>query len=763
MKKILSLMAVLMLLAPAAFAGTVEDWTSVQSGTDIGTYNDSNGSKIEFAVEAGPKSGQKAIKLTSNLVEGGYCGIWHHISADISKAGALKFMAKSSAPGEIQVALEDTYHVQYIANTKVGKDWAEISVPISDFHKNPYYTPDNAVTGHLMDLSQTSGMNLAPQMTGPAVVFVGPIETDGAAPPPAPKKKIPEGGLSLFPKPGIEMLPLGDQKDLGKAEIIPVKGQPFKEAIRLSTYKLTNAKWDVQVDAPVSTAIQQGEVMLVEFWIRAEQGVGESGEAKSEVVFERLGDPWTKALEMSLTASPEWKKFSIPFTAVESLEAGKSHLSFRMGYGPQVYDLADLKLTTFGDTKKITDFPPVKIGYGGMEADAPWRKEAAERIEKIRKGDLTVSVTDGKGKPVSGAKVSVKMKRQAFGFGTAVVAKKLATEGDENDRYRKEIERLFNRVVFENDLKWGPWEAGASNQDGTWRREWVDDAVKWLSERHIDIRGHNMVWGTWRYIPGDIKKLKDDKAALEKAIERRIADVGGAMAGKVVDWDVVNESVPEHDLTDIFGKEQMVTWFKAARKADPHARLCLNDYPQPDSTGHLDGFIKDLQMLLDNKAPLGGIGLQGHVGNAPWSIPDLLKEMDQLAALGLPIEITEFDTNIQDPALEGQFMKDFLTAVFSHPSAQAFLMWGFWDGAHYSHKAPIFNLDWTEKPAGKAFEDLVLHDWWTNAEGATDAEGSYQTRGFLGDYDVIVSKGSKAVTLAAKLDKDGLKFPVVLK
>jgi len=57
----------------------------------------------------------------------------------------------------------------------------------------------------------------------------------------------------------------------------------------------------------------------------------------------------------------------------------------------------------------------------------------------------------------------------------------------------------------------------------------------------------------------------------------------------------------------------------------------------------------------------------------------------------------------------------------------------------------------------------VFHDWWTNADGATDGTGSYQTRGFLGDYEVTVKSGAKTTTLNAKLDKDGLKLPVVLK
>jgi GH35 family endo-1,4-beta-xylanase len=354
------------------------------------------------------------------------------------------------------------------------------------------------------------------------------------------------------------------------------------------------------------------------------------------------------------------------------------------------------------------------------------------------------------------------MKRHAFGFGTAVVAGTLSTAGGDNDRYQKEVERLFNRIVFENDLKWGPWEEGASNS-GYWRRQYVDSAVKWLTDRHIDIRGHNMVWGTWRYLPASVKALSGDKPALEKAIEKRIADVGGAMAGKVVDWDVVNESVPEHDLTDILGKSQMVTWYQLAHKADPHARLFLNDYPSPDTTGHLDGFDKDIQMLIDGGAPLGGIGLQGHVGSSPWSIPAFLQEMDRLGAHQLPIEITEYDTDIRDDQLDAQFFKDFLTAVFSHPSANGFLMWGFWDGAHWHHKAPLFNQDWTEKPSGKVYEDLVFHDWWTNADGATDAAGAYQTRGFLGDYEVTVKSGSKTAVVSTKLGRDGLKLPVVLK
>ncbi len=582
------------------------------------------------------------------------------------------------------------------------------------------------------------------------------------APNQASAQAAPPGGQALFSKPGIDLLLVGDLDGKGTSAKVPVEGQPFTEALRLTTLKETSMKWEPQVDAAIPVETKLGDVILAEFWMRAVQGKGESGEAQSEFVFERFGEPWTKAIEYGFTVGPQWKKFTLPFAAVETLPAGKSHISFRMGFGPQAYELADLKLTSYGKKLKVSDLPQTKVEYGGMEEDAPWRKAAREGIEKNRKGDLTVTVKRKDGTPVEGAKIVVRMKRHAFGFGSAVVAEKLVSKEADGERYRSEIERLFTRVVFENDLKWGFWESGASNSNG-WNRQNVMDSLKWLSERGITIRGHNMVWGGWKYMPSDVQQLKGDPKALAEAIEKRIADVGGKMRGHLVEWDVVNEPVPEHVLTDILGQDALVTWFKKAREADPTALLFLNDYPTPDSVGHLQGDETFVKFLLEQKAPLGGFGLQGHVGTSPWSIPSLLQVLDRFGAYGIPIAITEYDTQVKDAELDARFFRDFLTAVFSHPATNSFLMWGFWDGAHYSHKAPLFTQDWTMKPAGKVYEELVLRDWWTNAEGTTDASGTYKTRGFLGDYEVTVKGAGKKVILEAQLAKADTVLPVVVK
>ena len=167
--------------ASSAYCAVVEDWSSIDPGKNTGTYMDSNGSKIDFAQAAGP-SGAKAIQLTFTLAQGGYCGIWHNLAADMSQAGSIQFMAKSTVPGEVQMALKDAFNVQYVANFQIpSTDWTLVTIPFSSFLKDPYYTPDGAVLGHPMDLSKTSGVNLAPHMVGSAIVMVGPLETSGTA------------------------------------------------------------------------------------------------------------------------------------------------------------------------------------------------------------------------------------------------------------------------------------------------------------------------------------------------------------------------------------------------------------------------------------------------------------------------------------------------------------------------------------------------------------------------------------------------------
>jgi GH35 family endo-1,4-beta-xylanase len=396
-----------------------------------------------------------------------------------------------------------------------------------------------------------------------------------------------------------------------------------------------------------------------------------------------------------------------------------------------------------------------------MEPDAPWRQAAAARIEKIRKADLKVVVKDKNGQPIAGADVRAHQTRQAFAFGTCVPADKLKGAG--NERYRQITTELFNTATLENNLKWVPL-------DGEWGPSFTLDAAKegiaWLHDHGLDVRGHVLVWPGWRNLPRSLHAHEKDPAALRAITDKHIRDVAGAVKGTVVHWDVMNEPFDNHDLIDILGDDAMVDWFKTARAVDPAPKLFINDYAILSGSGgdtpHRAFYDKTIQYLVDHEAPLDGIGLQGHFGDALTGPEDMLAILDRYARFGKTIYITEYDVVINDEELAGQFTRDFYTTLFSHPAVGGIIMWGFWDGAHWKNNAPLYRRDWSLKPAGQAYRDLVLKDWRTDQAGKTDVQGAFGTRGFLGDYDIEVRAGGKQKTVKATLVQGGSAINVVL-
>lgn len=407
--------------------------------------------------------------------------------------------------------------------------------------------------------------------------------------------------------------------------------------------------------------------------------------------------------------------------------------------------------------------PLPKGGESLLPPDAPWRAEAKQRIEKHRKGDLEVRLVGPDGRAVAGADVAVRMKRHAFGFGSAVNLQAVASAGEANDRYRKHIFELFNRVVDENDLKWPAW-------DGQWgprmSRERSVAALKLLRKRGFTLRGHCMVWPSWRHVPRRARELRNDPAALRKYVRDHIRDIAGATKGLLDEWDVINEPFSNHDLMDVCGKDVMVEWFQTARAVLPKARLFINDYAilaagGATDTAHQKHYEQTIRYLLEKGAPLGGIGLQSHF-RKPTAPATLWKILDRFAKFRLPLAITEFDFDTDDEQLQAQYTRDFMTAVFAHPAVEGFLMWGFWAGRHWRPRAAMFTRDWSIRPNGRAYKQLVFQEWWTDADGKTDARGALRTRGFLGDYEVTVTHGDRKTAKAVRLTRDGTRLTIRL-
>jgi GH35 family endo-1,4-beta-xylanase len=567
----------------------------------------------------------------------------------------------------------------------------------------------------------------------------------------------PNTGTSVLPSDALGGFAIPQYGMTGQR--VSVTGQPFTEALHLTTQSRSKFAWDLQLTQRIPVAIAKGDVLVGTFFMRTLKA--ETGYGRTDLILENR-TTYEKSVYYSAIVGSEWRKFTVPFVAVEDEPAGGAQLNFHLGFNPQTIEIGGVTLVNYGKTRNVKDFPITQLSYAGREPGAAWRKAAAARIEKYRKGDLTVVVTDARGRPARNAAIAVRMKRHAFAFGSEISALTFVQETPDAQRYRQTILSSFNKVVFGTALKWPDWE-------GVWggsERTAVTQALKILHAHDIDVRGHNLVWPSWVYLPPDLPKLQNDPTALRKRINNHITEEVSALRGQCKEWDVVNEPYDNRTVIELLGGDPiMVEWYDRAHAADPAARLFLNDEGEMenggDDTTRQETYKKQIA-LLKAGGHLGGIGVEGHFSQILTPPERLLALLDEYSKFGLPIQANEFDVDVPDPQRQADYQRDFMTVFFSHPNVQGIMIWGFWAPQDWLANAALYRADWTLKPNGKAWYDLVFHRWWTNTDGRTDDRGRYRTRGFLGDYEITVSKGGRTRTVRASVPRNGIVLSIRL-
>lgn len=409
-----------------------------------------------------------------------------------------------------------------------------------------------------------------------------------------------------------------------------------------------------------------------------------------------------------------------------------------------------------------------QTNYEGRDATASWRAAAAARIEQHRKGNFTLNVVDAAGAPIAGATVSVTQTRHAFPFGSALQMARIVQDSTDNRIYRQKSTALFNAATTENDLKWQPW---AGEWGAGFSRTQTLAGLRWLKDRGFELRGHVFVWPSWTNppsvnLPNSIVSLRGTSRQNEipQLVLDHIAEQAAATREFINEWDVQNEPYDNKDLMETFGPAIQVDWFKAARAALPTAPLYLNDYNTEDitrNTAHVQVFENTVRYLQQNGAPLTGLGVQAHISGTTFAgMTNYLATLDRYAAYGLTLRITEFDVNTTDLTLQADYTRDFLTMSFSHPSMVGFQFWGFWETAHWRANAALYRADWSEKPNGAAYRDLVYNQWWTRTTGTTDAQGAFRGRGFHGDYTATITVAGQRIEKTFSL-RSGTAAPTI--
>jgi endo-1,4-beta-xylanase len=565
--------------------------------------------------------------------------------------------------------------------------------------------------------------------------------------------QIPTGGTILNATSGTTYQKVGK----GTLTQVNVEGQSFTKALRYTTGTDILNFWDAQILFPSVAGIAANDVILVAFYARTISSVQETGEGSVTIIIEHK-TTYAKEISTKLMIGREWKQYYVSVKSKVNWSVADIRYALFTGFNSQSIEVADVQFINYKNSLTLADLPVTEITYFGQAPDAEWRTAASERINQIRKGAADVTVYDEQGNVVTGAEVSIEMARHQFGFGTAIPASVFIS----NATFRNKVYELFNEVVFENDLKWPQFNPNSTLN--------IRRSLDSLDRRKIAVRGHNVIWPSWKFLPSTLKTLESNPVALRVAIDKHIDEVTQFTKGRLNDWDVINEPYSEKDIMTILGNEVMADWFKRVRNNDRTVKLYLNDYSilsggGQDTKKH-DSYYNLVKYIDEQGGKVDGIGFQGHFGSDLTSITKVYSILDRFAELKKDIKITEHDINVTQRQVQADYTRDFLTICFSHASVKSFLFWGFWANSHWLPEGALFNSDWTIRPHGEAYKDLVFNQWWTKkTDSSTDAMGKTTFEGFLGTYKYTIKSGDKMRTGTFNLNhskQSGKPNPVIL-
>ena len=470
---------------------------------------------------------------------------------------------------------------------------------------------------------------------------------------------------------------------------------------------------------------------------------------------------------------------------------------------------SDLGITL--NTQKILDLSLIVK----PQALPQWRSDANLRIEENRKADLTVSVVDSLGSPISGATVHADLKKNAFKFGgVATVMDLTNARGDftgdlDFAGWQQIFKSMFNSVGFNNALK--PKITG--------QHQYIPDFMSWAAGNDIDVRGHLLIWPgtgtvedlddtnavsgvaygnhlsnsfTSAYASYNVRgavdayrasdRGNDAKAALESVVNAEITE--WASQWDVYEWDVVNETLSNTLLQEILGYDQMAEWFNLAEanKVNADADLFINEFQivsaqfEPNDNvyeSRRDTYFERIDRVIADNGPITGIGFQSRFKYGHIPPETVYARLDEYGTRypNLKLAGTEFEIKDQyddstgnvvvaySETLRAQMTEEILTTYYSHPNVTGMSAWDFMnpevDADDPTTARALCYYDGTVKLNGLVWYYLHRIRYNTNVSITTPANGEVSLSGFKGDYVISVNYEGNDYPATYELLDDG--------
>jgi endo-1,4-beta-xylanase len=205
---------------------------------------------------------------------------------------------------------------------------------------------------------------------------------------------------------------------------------------------------------------------------------------------------------------------------------------------------------------------------------------------------------------------------------------------------------------------------------------------------------------------------------LRAILRRHVKQVARHYSGHVRAWDVVNEPFNEDGTwrdtlwSRAMGPGYIAKALRWAHRADPRAKLFLNDYNLEALGPKSDAMYRLVADLKRRGVPIHGVGFQGHL-SLEYPFPERLTEnLRRFAALGVDVAFTEVDVRIPLPvteeklALQADYYERTMRSCRAVRRCRTYTVWGFTDAHSWVPEwfpgegaATLFDEEYRPKPA----------------------------------------------------------------